>query len=269
LSSRPWKEDSPPGERLISIALDIKRVSKQFEGVNGETVTVLQDLSLSTTAGEFICILGASGSGKTTLLNIISGLEEYTGQVIFRDRDKSLLPSEVKLGRVFQEPRLLPWANVYENIKLVLPDNSRQEDLVKHKIEEYLGLVGLWDFKDYYPNQLSGGMQQRVALARAFAIEPGLLVMDEPFNSLDESMAQKLSSDLLRLWKYHGKTIIYVTHNILEALFLGDRLLFIDGSTGTFSKEWDNPLPRPRNYYDPDLYQLYLQLREEMDSEQH
>jgi NitT/TauT family transport system ATP-binding protein len=241
-------------------------LNKDFTSADGKTVSVLKNLSLTTKEGDFICILGASGSGKTTLLNIISGLESYTGKLGFREQDKPVSRSDVRLGRVFQEHRLLPWATIFENIQLVLQGRAADKEFTNEKIRKYLELVDLWDVKHYYPSQLSGGMQQRVALARAFAIEPGLLLMDEPFNSLDNSLAKRLSADLLRLWENSGKTIIFVTHSILEALFLSDKLLVLDKNTGAFSNEWDNPLPRPRDYRSPELYQLYLKLMTEMDS---
>lgn len=199
-------------------------------------------------------------------MNIISGLESYTGKVGFRERDKPVSRADVRLGRVFQEHRLLPWATIFENIQLVLHGKATDKAPEPEKIRKYLELVGLWDVRHYYPYQLSGGMQQRVALARAFVIEPGLLLMDEPFNSLDNSLAKRLSADLLKLWENSGKTIIFVTHSILEALFLSDRLLLLDKTTGSFSNQWDNPLPRPRDYRSPELYQLYLKLMTEMDS---
>ena len=240
-------------------------MNKDFTSASGEIVSVLKNLSLATKEGEFTCILGASGSGKTTLLNIISGLETYTGEIVFRERGKPVSRADTRLGRVFQEHRLLPWATIYDNIQLVLDGKARDTESADEKTRKYLEMVDLWDVRHYYPNQLSGGMQQRVALARAFAIEPGLLLMDEPFNSLDDSLAKRLGADLLRLWESSGKSIIFVTHSILEALFLGDKLLLLDKNTGSFSSEWNNPLPRPRDYGSPELYQLYLQLMSEME----
>ena len=167
-------------------------MNKEFTSTDGKAIAVLNNLSLTTKEGDFICILGASGSGKTTLLNIISGLESYTGKLEFRERDKPVSRSDVRLGRVFQEHRLLPWATIFENIQLVLHGTATDKELEPEKIRKYLELVGLWDVKHYYPNQLSGGMQQRALIATAIAGRPKLLIADEPTTALDPTVQAEI-----------------------------------------------------------------------------
>ncbi len=229
---------------------------------------MLQNLSLAVAEGEFVCLLGPSGSGKTTLLNIISGLEkDYAGEVRLRLQNGANQDANMRIGKVFQEPRLLPWKTVYENIKLVLPGSQSAPQVVEKKIKEFLEMMNLWEFRQYYPGQLSGGMRQRVALIRAFIIDPELLLMDEPFTSLDEQLKSKLSEELVKLWKISKKTILFVTHNVLEALSLGDRVLFLSEEQGKFTQEWKIDLPRPRSIRDPVFYQTYLQILDELETE--
>lgn len=245
---------------------EIQNVSKVFHRDGQEALAVLQNLSMRIEEGEFVCILGPSGAGKTTLLNIISGLEkDYSGRIHYHRQDNEIIASHLVIGEVFQEPRLLPWKNVYDNIQLVLLDKSWQSQRIEEEIQAFLKMMNLWEFRHYYPGQLSGGMQQRVALIRAFIIKPQLLLMDEPFSNLDEQLKQRLSEELLKLWKLSKKTILFVTHNILEALALGDRVLYLNGTAG-FIREWKLDLPRPRSIRKQRFYQIYLQVIDELEN---
>jgi len=200
-------------------------------------VTELKGLRFSVALGEFVCVLGPSGCGKTTLLNIVAGLDrDYKGQVIMPG--SSTAPDPV-LGYVFQSPRLLPWRTVEENIHLVL--RSGQDAGI---VDELLSITGLSEFRNMYPERLSAGMSRRAALARAFAVQPDLLLMDEPFVSLDESTAQRLRKLLLEIWSRRPTTVLFVTHDTREAIMLADRIIRLTPSPGSVSTMFDVGIPR-------------------------
>ncbi len=197
---------------------------KRYARARGASPHVaLASLSLRIAPGEIVALVGPSGCGKTTFLNIVAGLDrEFDGQVRLAAREDG---DPARIGYVFQEPRLLPWRTVYENIALVLPP-QRADPL----IAELLKAVGLADARDLYPAQLSVGMSRRVAIARAFAIEPDLLLMDEPFVSLDHDTVEQLRELLLKLWHARPTTVLFVTHDLREALVLADRLVLLSAS---------------------------------------
>lgn len=185
----------------------------------------LANLSIQVAAGEFVALVGPSGCGKTTFLNIVAGLDrDFAGEVQLAARPDG---RPARVGYVFQEPRLLPWRTVHENIALVLPPH-RANAVVK----DMLKAVGLPRAQDLYPPQLSVGMSRRVAIARAFAIEPDLLLMDEPFVSLDHDTVEQLRDLLLKLWHARPTTVLFVTHDVREALVLADRLVLMSGTPG-------------------------------------
>ena len=219
-------------ELTIDIAL------KRFVPMGAATpVTALRDLRFSVKPGEFVCVLGPSGCGKTTLLNIIAGLDsDFSGQVNGGGDPNRGGPI---IGYVFQTPRLLPWRTVAENIQLVLRPGQNTGI-----VDELLAMTGLSDFRDTYPERLSVGMSRRVALVRAFAVEPDLLLMDEPFVSLDEATAQKLRLMLLDIWQRRPTTVIFVTHDTREAVLLADRIIRLTASPGTVDKIAAVDIPR-------------------------
>ncbi len=189
---------------------------------------------LTLQQNEFVCLVGPSGCGKTTLLNIISGLDtEYEGRIDFH------LPEPPVLGYMFQEPRLLPWRTVRQNLELALP--SKAETSI---IDELLEMTGLAPFQHTYPQRLSLGMSRRVALARAFSLEPHLLLMDEPFVSLDASTADRMRALLIRLWKHRPHTILFVTHDLREAIALADRIVFLTPAPTRVKQEISLALPQ-------------------------
>ena len=198
----------------------------------------LKDLHVTVPHGEFVCLLGPSGCGKTTLLNIVSGLDrDYSGHVS--------LPSvaerrEAMIGYVFQTARLLPWRSVVENIELVLTP----QQIAAGVVEDLLEATGLAGFRDAYPQRLSVGMARRVALARAFAVHPDLMLLDEPFASLDEETAQRLRVLLLEIWRERPTTVLFVSHNLREAIFVADRILVLSGSPGSLLADIRVVLPR-------------------------
>ena len=209
------------------------------------TNEVLKAIDFSVARGEFVAVIGPSGCGKTTLLNMISGLESSTEQQItYHDNnshDARAEQSTLNLGYIFQQPRLMPWLSVRENIELVLqPDDY-------HQVDALLADVGLAGKGEFFPRELSGGMQRRVGLARARAVNPQLLLLDEPFNSLDAPTAVRLRQLLINLCKQRGTTVVLVTHDLQEAIYLADRIIFLSHSPSVIIHQTAVDLPRPRN----------------------
>lgn len=219
----------------------------------------LRHVDLTIAPGEFVCLLGPSGCGKTTLLNIISGLDtDYEGTVRFLPASETVQNQwKPTIGYVFQEARLLPWMTVRENVRLVMGERGRRADATR-LIDDWLARVGLKGHGDYYPGQLSIGMQQRVAVARALIVQPDVLVMDEPFSALDELTALKLRDELLDLWEETSCTVVFVTHNPLEGAYLADRVVIMTPGPGRIVGQLDvvGHLPRPRDAEDPAVWRL-------------
>jgi len=225
--------------------IEIDSVSKSFTDSNGEEFTVLDQISFEAESGSFTSIMGPSGCGKSTLLNIIAGVLEMDRGSIRVDE----LPhrqDELFCPYVFQEPRLLEWATVGENLKIVLKAQNIPDSEHDEIISEQLAKVGLEGERNKYPQQLSGGMQQRVGIARALSVPSKLVLMDEPFSSLDEITAAKLRSDLINLWQDTDKTVLFVTHDMREAIYLSDSLVFLAPGDGVFHQEKID-ISRPRD----------------------
>lgn len=210
--------------------IEIKDASKTFEQ-NGQTFTALEGVNLSIERGEFICLLGPSGCGKSTLLNAIAGFSPVTSGSIKIDGKEVTEPS-TKYVTIFQNYGLLPWRTAEKNVELGLESRGIPKEERKKIAEKYLDLVGLVDFKNSYPRQLSGGMQQRVAIARALAVDPEIIYMDEPFGALDAITRMKLQEDIRNISREENKTIIFVTHDIEEAIYLADRIVIMTPNPG-------------------------------------
>lgn len=227
----------------------IKNVSVKFPDKNGVgEVTALSNVNLDIKEGEFIALLGPSGCGKTTLLRCIADLLDPTeGAVIIEGQKPRDIRLQKKFGIVFQSPVLYEWRTVHKNIEMPLELMGMKKIDRKARVEKMLNLVGLTKFAKSYPHELSGGMQQRVGIARALAIKPQILLMDEPFSALDEFTKEKLHMDLLRIWGKTNKTVIFVTHNIQEAVFLSDRVVVLSPHPGRVSAVVDIDLQRPRD----------------------
>jgi NitT/TauT family transport system ATP-binding protein len=222
-------------EAEASVVLD--GVSKTF-GRGRREVTALHDVSLEIAHGEFVCILGASGCGKSTLLSLIAGLDSVT--------EGRITTSDTRPAVMFQEPGLLPWLSVRRNIELPLRLRHVDAETMTSVVNRLLIMVGLIDFADARPHQLSGGMRQRCALARALAQDSELLLMDEPFASVDAITRDQLHDDLNRIWEETKRTIVFVTHNVREAVRLGDRVVLMATRPGRVANIWDVVIPRPR-----------------------
>lgn len=223
--------------------LVIRNLAKEY--LNAQTVIqVLQDINLSISQGEFISIVGGSGCGKTTLLRIIAGLENnFQGSVTLAEEPVG--GCGLNRGVVFQEHRLLPWCTVKDNISFALNNITSQER--ERIIRKHIDLVGLTGFEKTYPHQLSGGMAQRVAIARALVNRPQILLLDEPFGALDALTRIQMQQEILRIWEIEKNTMILVTHDIDEAIYLGDRVIVMSNRPGTIKKIIQVNLPRPRD----------------------
>jgi NitT/TauT family transport system ATP-binding protein len=219
-------------------------ISKTFEA-DRQPLTAVGHIDLSVSAGEFLCIVGPSGCGKSTLLQLLSGLMlPDTGQVLLEG--KPLTRPVPEISTVFQKPNLMPWRTVIDNIMLPLQIQGVPAREARQQSERTLAMVGLTDFINAYPKQLSGGMEQRIALARALVQRPRLLLLDEPFGALDALTRERLNIEILELWRKKNLTAIMVTHNIREAVFLADRVLVLSQRPATTEAEFTVTLPRPR-----------------------
>lgn len=213
----------------------------------GDSKIAIENLQLSVLDREFLCIVGPSGCGKTTLLNIIAGLDKNASGSVTLGNQQSL--HDIRISYMFQTPRLLPWLSVLENVQLVLDENPENKD----KAEELLKQMDLTDSLNEFPNRLSGGMQRRVALARAFATEPDLLLLDEPFVSLDVPVGNLLRELLLNLWQQSPTTVLFVTHDLRESIFLADRIAFLSRAPSHVILSESVTIRRPRNIEDPQI----------------
>ncbi len=238
-------------------AIEMKNVSKSFD-----ELPVFQDVNLSILAGEFLCLLGPSGCGKSTLLRLIGGLLEAT-QGIISISDASPQEQRERFAFVFQSPRLVPWHDVLGNVTMAMHMRGSARDAhTRRHATEMLELVGLTDHITKYPFALSGGQRQRVAIARALAVDPEIILMDEPFSALDPNTRTHLRNEVLAIWKRTGKTIVFVTHDIDEALFLADRIVLLAGSPAEIKATAIHDEPRPRQVQSSPSCQRIRQLIE-------
>ena len=227
-------------------AVDIAGLRREYVSDQG-TVLAIDHIDLKVAPGEFLCIVGPSGCGKSTLLRILAGLDKQSSGSITVDA----AGWAVENAMVFQESGLFPWMDVETNVRFGLDTRGFSRAEAGPRVEAALKLVGLSRFRKHYPHQLSGGMRQRSAIARAFVTDPGMLLMDEPFAALDAQNRVILQTELVRLWEQTGKTVIYVTHSIEEALLMGDRTVIMTAQPGRIKRIIDVPFPHPR-----DLVQL-------------
>jgi NitT/TauT family transport system ATP-binding protein len=227
--------------------LQLTNLRKEIPRKDQEPFTIFKDVSLSLRDGEFVSVVGPSGCGKTTLLRVINGLLPRTSGEIFIDgKSAAEFDHELVMGFVFQGASLLPWRTSLKNVLLGLEGRGANAAEAENIARKFLDLVGLSGFENHYPHELSGGMQQRVNLARALAVNPRILLMDEPFAALDAQTRNFMQLELLRIWRETRKTVIFVTHMIAEAILLSDRVIVFSHRPGTIRSEFQVPLERPR-----------------------
>jgi sulfonate transport system ATP-binding protein len=226
-------------------SLALHGVSKEYR-VDGSRLQVLKDIDLAVAPGEFVSIVGASGCGKSTLLRLIVGLDpDYDGRILLDG--SPVTGTSLARGIVFQDHRLLPWLTLEENVGLALENVSLPRDAKRAAVAEHIALVGLGGFERAYPHQLSGGMAQRAAIARGLVSKPEILLLDEPFGALDALTRLRLQDELLRIWSTEKVTVILVTHDVEEAIYLGDKIVVMQPNPGRISHQLAVDLPAPRD----------------------
>lgn len=241
---------------MEEIKVKVDHMTKRF----GDLL-VLDDVSFEVKKGEFLCIVGPTGCGKTTFLNCITKLYEPTGGEILINGEPVNLKKH-NVAYIFQEYSTMSWLTVYENVAFGLKMKKLPQDVITREVGEVLDMVGLTPYKDYYPVELSTSMLQRVVIARAFAVKPELLLMDEPYGQLDVELRFKLEDELLNLWKKTGTTVIFITHNIEEAVYLSENILVLTNKPTTIKKKMANTLPRPRKVVAPEFIEVRNQVTE-------
>jgi NitT/TauT family transport system ATP-binding protein len=227
------------------VILQVRHLEKVFEQ-NGRQTVALHDINFSTFRREFLCVIGASGCGKSTLARIIAGLEEKSGGEVLLENRPVEGPGTDR-GMVFQGYTLFPWLTVKKNVMFGPEINGHSRLEAERQALQWLALVGLEKFADAYPHQLSGGMKQRVAIVRALANQPRILLMDEPFGALDAQTRCRMQSHLLEIWRQIDITIVFITHDLEEAIFLADRILVLSPHPGQVQELIEVPVPRPRS----------------------
>lgn len=247
---------------VLNPLLEVNHLSVHFED-GSDSLHALNEVSFTLHDQEFLSVLGPSGSGKSTLLRVIAGLiAPSQGTVKFVN-----VAAQPRIGLVFQQANLMPWRTVIENVMLPLEIKGTPKDETESRAREFARLVGLEDFLNAWPDELSGGMAQRVAIARALIQEPDILLLDEPFGSLDALTRERMGSELLRIWQTSRTSVILVTHSISESLLLSDRVLVLSPRPGRVTLELNVPLPRPRtdeNRYSAEFLSLERQLRQSL-----
>lgn len=244
------------GTEARKTKIEVRNLTKRF----GDLL-VLDEISFNVGEGEFLSIVGPTGCGKTTFLNTLSKLIPSSAGDIFIDGEVAD-PKKHHLSFVFQEPTCLPWRTVRDNVAYGMEVKQVPKEEMEQKLDQIMGMVGLADCAGLYPNQISASMLQRIAVARAFAVNPDLLLMDEPYGQLDVKLRYYLEDELVRLWEKLGSTVIFVTHNIEEAVYVSERILILSNKPAKIKAEVKVDLPRPRSLIDPRLVEIRKEVTE-------
>lgn len=250
---------------VIRLSVFVENISKRFLTKHKETHT-LEQVSMEIKTGEFVCILGPSGCGKSTLLNIIAGLESASDGKIFSNDQEVSGPGPDR-AMMFQEASLFPWLRVIDNVEFGMKMSGVSKEIRREKALKYLKMVHLTKFRNSFIHELSGGMKQRVALARALTLDSEVLLMDEPFAALDSQTKNILQIELQRIWLETKKTIVFVTHNVEEAVLLADRVIVMTANPGRIKAEFKIQLSRPRQIEDADLAYMVAKIMKEVKDE--
>ncbi|MHA2025792.1 MAG: ABC transporter ATP-binding protein [Candidatus Thorarchaeota archaeon] len=247
--------------------LSVRNVSKSYHNGESEVVHVLDDISFDVKEGEFLCILGPSGCGKTTLLKIIAGLlDSEVGQVLIDD--KEVQPGHNRVGYIFQQESLFPWRTVKQNIEFGLEVVGIDSTELKHLVEEIIKIVGMDGLEDNYPHEVSGGQARKTEMARSLVVSPDILVADEALSNLDAQTRNHLQEEFLRIRETTGSTIIFVSHNVDEAVFMGDRILVLSNIPAKILAEYEVDIPKPRNRTSPECLAYRSDILEVLKKEQ-
>ena len=248
------------------MSIEIKNINKSFDG-RGKNLSVLEDINLTIDDGEFVCLLGPSGCGKTTLLRLIAGLDNPTSGEVVANGEVVEKPSGDR-AVIFQQYSLFPWLTVLQNVTfgLEMSGGSKEENI--QAAERYLQSVGLLEFKDSYPHELSGGMKQRVAIIRSLLNHSPILLMDEPFSALDMQNRHKLQEQLIGVWKRFENTIVFVTHAVDEAVYLADKIVLLDKNPGKIAEVISVDLERPRKRESQEFLEIQESIVENLDMEE-
>lgn len=230
--------------------IEVKNLTKYFGDLH-----VLDDISFNVKEGEFICVVGPTGCGKTTFLNLLTRIYMPSKGDLLIDGE-SADPSKHNLAFVFQEPSAIPWLTVEENLRFGLEIKKLDKKIIDERVENMISLLGLEEFRNSYPHQLSVSSEQRIIIGRAFAMNPDLLLMDEPYGQMDIKLRFFLEDEVIRLWKELGSTVIFITHNIEEAVYLAERILILSNKPTTIKEEVIVDLPRPRDVMDPEFIKI-------------
>lgn len=240
------------------VKVEVKHLTKRF----GDLL-VLDDISFNIKKGEFVCVVGPTGCGKTTFLNLLTKLIEPTSGELLIDGEPAD-PKKHNLAFVFQEPSAYPWLTVEENLAFGLKIKKLPRDEIARRVEHMLKLLGMTDYRKAYPSELSVSSEQRIIIGRAFAMNPDLLLMDEPYGQMDIKLRYYLEDEVIRLWRETGSTVVFITHNIEEAVYLAERVLILDNKPAKIKEEIYVDLPRPRDFTDPRFIEIRTHITDQI-----
>lgn len=246
------------GENKEQYKVEVKNLTKYFGDLH-----VLNDISFNIKKGDFICVVGPTGCGKTTFLNCLTRIYMPTKGDLFIDGELAD-PKKHDLAFVFQEPSAIPWKTVEQNIRFGLELKKMDKEIIDERVEKMISLLGMEEFRDQYPGQLSVSTAQRIIIGRAFAMNPDLLLMDEPYGQMDIKLRFFLEDEVIRLWKEMGSTVIFITHNVEEAVYLAEKVLILSNKPTTIKEEVQVNLPRPRDVTSPEFIQIRKYVTEQI-----